>query len=161
MRRRRQTKAATSGFTAGVYLVAAQEHITAAMELHETGRYVLAHYVAGLSVECIFRAYRHRIDPQFDERHDLYELYKAAQFDEIVPEGREEEIGVALTEVVRRWNNDFRFRSETSLRSYLKRAHLDRGIRGNFLKESSRRIVNAAFALVDLGVCQWNRASKS
>lgn len=151
---------AASGFNADVYSVAAQEHITVAVELHEAGRYVLAHYVAGLSVECLFRAYRHRIDPQFDERHDLYELYRAARFDENVPEERRVEIGAALTEVVRRWNNDFRFRSEAALRSYLKQARLDRHIRGNFLKESSRRIVNAAYVLVELGASQWNRSSK-
>jgi HEPN domain-containing protein len=155
----RKPKAASSGFNAEVYFVAAQEHITVAVELHDTGRYVLAHYIAGVAVECLLRAYRFRVDPQFDERHDLYELFRAAQFDRIISEERRPEIVASLTEVARRWNNDFRFRSEASVRSYLKASRLDRGIRGNFLKESSRIIVRAALQIVDLGVSQWDRSS--
>ena len=155
----RKPKTAASGFTAEVYRIASQEHITAAVELHEAGRYVLAHYVAGMAVECLLRAYRFRRDKRFDERHDLRELFRAARFDEAIPEERRTQIVAALTEVIRRWNNDFRFRSEASLRVYLKVGQLDRGIRGNVLKESSRRIVNAASTLIELGVNRWNRSS--
>jgi hypothetical protein len=156
----RKPKAASSGFNAEVYRAAGEEHVTAARELHETRRHVLSHYVAGLAVECLFRAYRFRLDPEFDARHDLRELYRASEFDTIIPDGVKPEVSAALGEVVSRWNNDFRFRSEASLRNYLRKAGLNHGVRGDFVKESSRRIVEAALVIVNLGVSQWNRSSK-
>ena len=61
-------------FGASDYKIAAEEHVSAARELYVRQRYVLAHYVAGLAVECMLRAYRGRIDPVFYGRHDLYLL---------------------------------------------------------------------------------------
>ena len=76
---------------AQIYLEAAQEHKTLAFELHEARRYVMAHYVAGLAVECILRAYRYRFDPVFDSRHDLQALYSASRFGNIVRPRRKKE----------------------------------------------------------------------
>ncbi|MCY2954152.1 MAG: hypothetical protein NTU53_19625 [Planctomycetota bacterium] len=142
-------------FTADVYLTAAQEHVTAARELYDSRRYTLAHYVAGLAVECIFRAYRYRIDPVFDERHDLHLLAKSARFYDIFPERHVEKISAALGVVVTQWLNNHRYRSEAALRSFLADRKLYVGIKGDFVKENSRRIVNAALDLVSLGVIRW------
>ena len=157
----RKPKTAASGFTAEGYRTAAEEHVTAARELHEAGQYVLSHYVAGLAVECLFRAYRFRFDPEFDARHDLHALYRASRFDALIPEGVKTEVSAALSEVILRWNNDYRFRSAASLRTHLRKAGLSRSIKGDFVKESSRRITEAAFRIVNLGVSLWNRSSKS
>jgi len=139
---------------AAIYRKAAQEHITLAIELHEAGRYVMAHYIAGLSVECILRAFRYRIDPVFDSRHNLEMLYADAHFDDRIPLERRAEVGTALTEVVRRWNNNHRYRSEQALQNYLRQAGLGRT--GKFVRESSRRIVNAAITIAEQGDIHWN-----
>lgn len=156
----RKPKTSSSGFTADVYRAAAEEHVTAARELHEVGQYVLSHYVAGLAVECLFRAYRFRFDPEFDARHDLYALYRAARFDVFIPERMKPEMSAPLSEMFTRWRNDYRFRSAASLRAHLRKAEMNRSIKGDFVKESSRRIVEAAFRIVNLGVSLWNRSSK-
>ena len=144
------------GFDAETYRRAAVEHMTVAHELYQSSRYVLCHYVAGLAVECIFRAYRIRVDPAFDARHDLKELYKTSRYIQIVPEKEAGKYGACLSEVVVRWNNSHRFRSERALATYLKAAGLNRGIKGGFEKENSRRILNAATELVSLGAGKWN-----
>lgn len=150
-------------FTAEAYRQAALEHVATARELYDADppRYVMAHYVAGLAVECMLRAYRHWIDTEFDERHDLRALYKAARFDEIVPAALQEKIGTARSIVDSQWQNNHRFCSEEYLRLFFKRGALDRGIRGDFLKERTRRIVNAAFEIVSLGNRQWIKSLKS
>ena len=33
----------------------------------------------------MFRAYRSRIDPEFDSRHDLFELAREAKFADVIP----------------------------------------------------------------------------
>lgn len=139
---------------AEIYREAAQEHSVLANELHDTGHYVMAHYVAGLAVECILRAYRYRISSIFDARHSLEALYAAADFGSVVPLDQEAAVETALAEVVRRWSNSHRFRSEQSLREYLKKASLGRT--GKYVRESSRRIVNAAIVIVDQGELHWN-----
>lgn len=139
---------------AEVYKEAAQEHKTLAVELHAAGRYVMAHYVAGLAVECILRAYQYRLNPVFSGRHDLQALYRDAQFALIVAPDEEQKVTSALTEVMRRWSNSHRYRSERTLRLFLRRANL--GQAGKFVRESSRRIVDAAIVIVDQGVLKWN-----
>jgi len=144
---------ATEEDYAEMYKEAAREHTTLAVELHAAGRYVMAHYVSGLAVECILRAYQYRVSPVFSGRHDLQALYRDAQFASFVSPGEEQKVTAALTEVARRWSNSHRYRSERALRLFLRRANL--GQTGKFVRESSRRIVDAAIVIVDQGVLKW------
>ena len=137
------------------YFEAAREHISAAQFLYETGRHALCIYLSGLSVECIFRAYMAKNTREFDEKHDLKKLYEASRFGEFpVPHQIESN---ALAILIARWRNAHRFRSQKALARFLKNAKLDRGIKGDFLKENSRRALNAAFEIIDIGVFQWKR----
>lgn len=148
-------KPKTSDITAEVYVVAAEEHVTAAFSLLSQRRAVLAHYVAGLAVECIIRAYRVRKSASFDERHDLYELARAASFFDLFPPDRAESLSASFGIVVAQWVNTHRFRSEDCLRKYLTERRKYAGVKGDVLYGTSRMIVNAAFELVSLGVHQW------
>lgn len=139
---------------AETYRDAATEHIGLARELHNAGRYVMAHYLAGLAVECMLRAYLYRLSPIFTGRHDLQTLYDDAQLDNAVPLEDKQIVGAALTEVTRRWSNSHRFRSEKALRQFLQRAGL--GHSGKFVRESSRKIVNAATVIVEIGDLKWS-----
>ncbi len=142
-------------FSGEGYRAAAAEHVTVASELYDLKQYVLANYVAGVATECIFRAYRHKIDPEFDARHDLLRLYKISKFVEVVPAARVEEYAAHVGTVAVQWSNNHRYRAEKALRTYLKRAQLDRGMKGDFLKELTRRCVNAATEIVIFGVQKW------
>ena len=141
-----------------IYYIAAQEHVAAARELYNSGRYALAHYVAGLAVECLFRAYRCRIDKTFDERHCLQELAKAGRFFSIVPPGQSQRISAALSVIVSQWQNGHRYRSEASFRRFLVDLRLYLGIRGDIVKENTRRVVDAAFEIITLGVMRWTNS---
>jgi hypothetical protein len=143
---------------AEVYCVAAQEHVAAARELYNSGRYVLAHYVAGLAVECMLRAYRCRMDKTFYERHCLQELARAGRFFGVVPAGQSQRISTALSVVVSQWQNGHRYRSEASFRRFLVDLKLYLGIRGDIVKENTRRVVDAAFEIITLGVMRWKNS---
>ena len=143
-------------FTAEVYKEAAREHAPVAGELYDEGHYVLANYVSGVAVEAVFRAYRFRIDPVFDSRHDLMDLYRKSRFEEIIPVKRLGDYMAHVSTVVAQWSNSHRYRSEKALRAHLKKLKLDRVVRkGDFLKELTRRIVHAAAQIVSLGVEKW------
>jgi HEPN domain-containing protein len=53
------------------YLEASANRIEIARRLHNIGHYSAAVYFAGVSVECLLRAYIVRENPEFDQRHDL------------------------------------------------------------------------------------------
>lgn len=148
-------KARPSDITPVVYRTASQEHATAALLLFEHRQYVLAHYVAGLGVECIIRAYRTKLAAPFDERHDLYELARAARFFDLFPSARVRALSAAFGTVAAQWVNTHRFRSESALRKFLTERKLYMGVKGDLLHARTRLIVNAAFELVTMGVTQW------
>ncbi len=145
---------------ARTYRDAGAEHITVARELYDSGRFVLANYAAGLAVECVLRAYRVMIDPEFDSRHDLDKLYSLAKFADVVPSQRVEEVTAALGDVVNLWSNDHRFLTEVALRKRWTKRKLYEGIRGDFVKERTRQLVNSASTIVNLGVARWKSSFK-
>lgn len=147
-------------FTAEAYHEASLEHIDSARELLDQKRFALANYIAGVAVECIFRAYSLRLGGGFDCRHDLKLWYDAAKFDNIVPANRRELISLSEGIICTHWSNSQRYCSIEFLRAYFKLAGLDRGMRGDFVKELTRQTVEAAFEIVTLGDRQWKSSSK-
>jgi hypothetical protein len=126
--------------------------------LYEQGHHVLAAYVAGLAVECIFRAYHCRVDPEFDSRHDLAALFEACGFEQVLPPDRMHEYNGYVGTITSQWSNNHRYRSKKALRAYWKRMRVDRKVReGDFVKESTRRMVRAARELVAIGAQRWQQ----
>jgi len=146
---------------AETYRDAGAEHVAAASKLYDEGRYVQANYLAGLAVECILRSYRVMLDPEFDSRHDISHLYKLARFADIVPPSQEETIGAALGQVFALWANDHRFLSEAALRRRWTKRKLYDGVKGDFVKEQNRRLINAATTIVNVGVARWKTSFKN
>ncbi len=132
------------------YLEAARDRITDAHNLYEIGRYSFSLYAAGLAVESLLRAYRVLKNPEFDERHDLRLLFAESGVEELVTVSEHSEITTLVFAVHLRWKNDLRFASEDRLKRRLKKLQLDRGIRGNFVKENCRISVDAASKIVKI-----------
>jgi hypothetical protein len=110
-----------------------------------------------VAVECLLRAYRVRLNPQFDSRHDLNELVKAAHFYDFVPQQYTEAAAADLQEVCARWRNDYRYCSSRAVGEELSRRNLDASVApAQQLAHSSGVIVSAAINLVELGVRRWN-----
>ena len=138
-------------FGADIYREAAFERLNAAFLLHSAGRHVDAHYLAGVAVECMLRAYHGHTGLPFDERHDLKELAKSSGFESSIPPRLYKGYSFAMETVIARWRNNHRYRSLPSLRTFLKDSKLDRGIKGDFVKESGRAILSAAMWLINSG----------
>lgn len=147
------------------YRDAAAERITVALELYGTNRWVESVYLAGLAVECMLRAYRHLIDPRFDARHNLDKLYDLAKFADIVPRSDRDHLVAAMETVTALWANDYRYIPEAELKArWLAQGLNKRGnrwIKGDFLKERTRELMNSATKIVNTGVAKWKLSSKS
>ena len=125
-------------------------------------------YVAGLSVECLLRAFRARIDSVFDNRHDLRLLLRQSGILRL-HDDRLERLGYELDRiqqttiefraahdvVVRLWRNDYRFAAESHIRSWLNEIRAYHGTKGDVLKANARQFVAAAQTIINTGVYLW------
>jgi hypothetical protein len=103
----------------------------------------------------MLRAYRTLKTAEFDERHDLKLLLEESNIKTFLRPAELTEITGLILSVFRRWKNYIRFSSDNRLRRRLKKLQLDRGIRGDFLKENCRMCVEAATRIVKIGVTRW------
>jgi hypothetical protein len=72
-----------------------------------------------------------------------------------VPAGQVERVSAALGDVVTLWSNDHRFLSEAAMRKRWARRKLYEGVKGYFVKERVRQLVNAASLIVTIGAARW------
>jgi len=137
------------------------------------GSYALAMYVSGVAVECLLLAFKRRRDATFDEKHDLRRLLKASGMLEFLPETlvargmSEEQVSIRfrefqadLNDIYDLWSNEYRYASETRLRSHLKSQGRVRGIKGDILKAQTLALLTASQRFMDKGVLQWKVLSK-
>jgi HEPN domain-containing protein len=98
-------------FNAQQYKAAAEGHAETLQRLYELGYYVLATYVSGVAVESILRAYRLRLNPEFDSRHDLIELFRRCGIKDSLRPQEFIDFDAAVNIVNRRWANTHRYRA--------------------------------------------------
>jgi hypothetical protein len=60
-------------------------------------------------------------------------------------------------EVWARWKNNYRYLADRRLRSEIKRLQLDRGLKGDALKENARVALENALTIVNKGTFQWKK----
>ena len=147
---------ADTKFTAHSYRNSAQEHLGQARFLHhEAGQYYLAHFIAGLAIECILRAHGRLADDEFTSRHDLNQLAAKSDFFCLVRDARRSTYVALVVEVNLRWRSNHRYFTEGQLLSYLNGIQIDPRIRGDRLKYNSKRMYDLAEQIVGLGVMKW------
>jgi hypothetical protein len=144
------------------YLEAAREHYVALTELPEKPRhYPLAYYLAGLAVECLFRAYEELGGAPHDAGHGLQQHALNGRFLDLMPQSKREELADDLSEICKRWFNNHRYRSLSSLRRILKEAKLfnmigqRRTLRGDIVQYNWDILDNAAQEILQWGLEQW------
>jgi len=137
------------------YKDACTEHIASARELYVIGRYALSCYLSGLAVECILRAHRYQINPEFDSRHDLRVLFGSCGL--LAKLKADEQIRCAglMSKIALLWRNDHRFLSTGGLYRFLKDMRFDRRMKGDIVKEAARQLLTHATEFTNVGVEKW------
>jgi HEPN domain-containing protein len=137
------------------YFYTAKERLIDANLLYEKARYSFALYAAGVAVESLLRAYIVRLDPILEAAHDLQLLLKESKLRSRTTPGEILQVDAATSTLFRRWRNDLRYTSNDRLRRRLKRLKLDRGIRGDYLKENCRIAIEMATTIIKIGAAKW------
>jgi hypothetical protein len=103
------------------------------------------------------RAYVARLDPILEAAHDLPKLLEASKLMQRVTANESLRIHKSMGALSRRWKNDLRYTSNHRLSRRLKKLKLDRGIRGDFLKENCRIAIDMAATILRIGVERWKQ----
>jgi hypothetical protein len=145
--------------TAQAYRDAAKEHLGRADQLFREEPYFLAHYVAGLAVECHLRAYLRQVTKEFDSRHDLNGLAKESGFYDVVPTKQAARFSAVFGLLNARWRSNHRYYSERQFLDYMNEpnamAQDDIRARGDKWKNLTRTVVNAAHEIINQGEAKW------
>lgn len=146
--------------TAETYRSAAKENLERAQALWERESYFLAHYLAGLAVECHLRAYLRRVTSQFNARHDLEQLATESRYYQIVPAAQTADFSERFGLLNLRWRSSHRYYSERQLLDYMNEIGAElsaKGARtdGSRWKNLSRTVLNLAHTIINQGESQW------
>ena len=137
------------------YVETAKERLSNANLLYEATQYSFALYAAGVAVESLLRAYIVRSDPILEAAHDLLMLLRASKLRLLITAIEGQLIYESIAVLSRRWKNELRYTSNHRLRRRLKKLKLDRGIRGDYLKENCRIAIDMATKVLRIGVEKW------
>ena len=134
--------------------------------------YAIAMYTAGVAVECMFRAFKLLRTSEFDEKHNLSQLFAHSHLLQLNEEamanrGTPEQIlksaqniRACVNDVHNLWANDYRYASEGRLKSELTRMKRYHGIKGDVLKACAYQSLNAAEKLIERGAEIWTHLVK-
>lgn len=143
-------------FTAEDYREAAGERLDEANGAFQRGDHVAVHLAAGLAIECMLRAYRVRVSPDLEERHDLFLL--SAAYLRRVPPRRKEELRDEINEATILWQNNHRYCSSRRLVAYLNRVGRYRRER-EMLRANTARMLGIARRILEYGEERWQESS--
>ncbi len=146
-------------FNAQQYFDTATERMRQSRNLYNRGdSYAIAMYVGGVAVECMLRAFKLLRTDDFDERHDLLQLFASSRMLEYT-QGSEavQRMRTSMNEVYNLWANDYRYASEARLKSELTARRVHCGVKGDVLKGCAYRLLNAAEKLTERGAVIWTK----
>lgn len=142
-------------------MAAAREHFAALQSLPDRpSRFPLAYYLAGLAVECLFRAYSELTGGRHDAKHDLRLHAENGRFLDFMPRDQREDVQADIGDVWTRWLNNHRYRSVASLRRYLNENELyrlagGRTIKGDVVEYNWGILQEASLRLLTIGIQRW------
>jgi HEPN domain-containing protein len=134
---------------AEAYRDAAAERCADAAALLDAGRFACAIWVAGVAMECLFRAYHRRSSDRLDTGHDLKQLFRESGFSDHVAPRHVVRMANSISEVAKHWKHRYRYDPS---------AAVQRSVRARTSAEFRRRaqrIVNEAQEVVAHGVSRW------
>lgn len=156
MKARRNTGDAPLSQRPMVLHAASIERIEEAASLLEQKSWALSMYVAGLAVESLLQAFVHRGDSVHDAHHDLRRWLDKCPISVVdlikLNAGREWSTLCAV------WDNSLRYLSEDGLFGYLRKAELNRGLKGDresILRTNASRCLAAARVIHNKGIVKW------
>lgn len=116
-------------------------------------------YCAGVSIECMFRAYITKYTKEFDSKHDLKKLYEKSQMANLLDEKEKEILTAAVKNANRIWFNELRYVSELRMKRKISHELIKKGLKGkDIIKQIDiyhSDIFKASDLIIKIGQSKW------
>ena len=149
---------ATTHFTHSDYFSASLSHYADLQHLRLDAKSVIfSVYCAGVSIECMFRAYITKYTKEFDEKHDLEKLYIKSLLGSKFNIKEKEELAIAVKRVKDIWSNNLRYTSEKRMKRIIAHKNAKVGFKdvNKYMERYYSDIFNATKLIIQKGQEKW------
>ena len=139
-------------FSPNDYFEASADRFREANAAFQRGDYFTAHLASGLAIECMLRAYRVRVSPDFDARHDLSVLGNPLLVR--VASKQREDVHIAISEANILWRNNHRYCSARKLVAFFNGIRRYQKSR-DMLRTNAGDMISHADVIIRNGLRPW------
>ena len=121
------------------------------------GSIIFSIYCAGVSIECMLRAYITKYTREFDSKHDLLKLFEKSQLGSNLDIEDRKKMSVAINQANRIWSNNQRFESEKRIKRIIAHNNIKVGFKdvNKYIKKYNSEIFKATDLIIKIGKSQW------
>ena len=114
-------------------------------------------YCAGVSIECMFRAYITKYTKEFDSKHNLEKLYAKSLLANQLEVGEKEKIASAVKKANNIWNNDLRYVSEKRMKRKIAHKNVKTGFKdvNKYIERFNSEIFDSTELIIKTGTSKW------
>jgi len=118
---------------------------------------IFSTYCAGVSIECMFRAYIAKYTREFDEKHNLEKLFEKSLLSNELDENEKKKIINAVKKANKIWNNDLRYVSEKRMKRKIAHENIKTEFKdvNKYLEKFKSEIFDSTEFIIKTGVSKW------
>ena len=114
-------------------------------------------YCAGVSIECMFRAYIAKYTREFDSKHNLEKLYEKSLLANELDDKAKEKISIAVKKANKIWNNDLRYVSEKRMKRKIAHQNVKTNFKdvNKYMSKFYSEIFDSTDIIIQTGKSKW------
>ncbi|MBC5772625.1 hypothetical protein H8S95_01005 [Pontibacter sp. KCTC 32443] len=122
-----------------------------------TSSAIFSVYTAGVSIECMFRAYITKYTKEFDAKHDLEKLFIKSLLGSKFDIKQKEQLTIAVKKANQIWANDMRYASEKRMKRLIAHKNIRAGLHdvNKYIERYFKEIFEATDLIIAKGHEKW------
>lgn len=114
-------------------------------------------YTAGVSMECMFRAYITKESNEFDSKHDLEKLYVDSKLGANFNTDEKQRLAIAVKQANAIWTNNLRYTSEKRIKRLIAHKNIKANLNdvNAYVSREYDDIFNATELIIEKGKEKW------
>ncbi|WP_033960417.1 hypothetical protein [Psychroserpens jangbogonensis] len=118
---------------------------------------IFASYCAGVSIECMFRAYIVKYTYEFDSKHNLEKLYLKSLISQKLNVNEKQKMTIIVKKANQIWNNNLRYTSEKRMKRIIAHKNVKSKFTdvNKYLSNYQSEIFKAVDFIIKTGESKW------
>ena len=118
---------------------------------------IFATYCAGVSIECMFRAYIAKYTNEFDSKHNLERLYHKSLVGQQLNVSEKQKMTILVKQANKIWNNNLRYTSEKRMKRIIAHENVKKKITdvNKYISNYQSEIFKSTDKIIKTGILKW------